>query len=375
MSGSDSGGNDGDGDATATPHGFFRTSRTNDVETPPAMYADLHRVFAFTHDAAPLGYGVRHHVDGLDPAVSWGGATASTYINPPFDRPQPWLERAAREEGQVVVLMPLRMHSEYFADAVVAHADALYTFTSRVTFVGYRAAFQLPVALVLFHCNAPDGPPALTSAGGVGVRRHVLRPRAAPARLPPPPVPAAANVVKSEHLETPAALYAALHAVFRFTHDPAPLGYGAPGSRVANGLDPAVPWGAVNFVHPPHADPRPWLERAVRPESGVCVVLMPFRGHTGYWQQLVDPHTRGFYFVRGGIAFEGHRDRYPLTMTLLLFNYDGEPPALDTLGPYRACYMDTTTTTQRQQPAAAAAAAAGAIPPPAKRVRYKDIVL
>lgn len=322
----------------ARKHGFFRASETDDVPTPPELLTDLTATFGITHDCAPLGFGRLHHVDGLDPAVPWGGGAERpcTYGNVPFSAPEPWLARAVRERHPVLILMPLRWHSGYFADALADHASAFYTFKRRVTFPGYEKPFQLPLVLVLF--NWPGEPPALERAGGYELRRHVARRRPAPA-VAPRLLPAGA--AGTEHLVTPADLYAALHAVFRFTHDPAPLGYGTD-ARVADGLDRTVPWGAVNFLHPPHSNIEPWLERAALVERGVTVALVPFRGHTEYWRRLVDSTTPGLYFVRGGIAFGEHRYVYPMSMVLVLFNYVGEPPALDELGSFRTHYVDTT---------------------------------
>lgn len=79
---------------------------------------------------------------------------------------------------------------------------------------------------------------------------------------------------------TPPDIYAGLDAEFRFDHDPCPYPRGE-----LNSLDPAVPWGQVNYVNPPfvradgpHGGPSAFVRRAIqeRDQRGsTSVIILP----------------------------------------------------------------------------------------------------
>jgi hypothetical protein len=100
---------------------------------------------------------VREADNGL--AIPW---VDRTFVNPPFDPLEPWLEKAAAEASRglrIVVLAPWRSHRAWFRRAL-ASADSV-TIEPIVRFHGFKAGFPAPIALLAWGCMVPP------SAGGL----------------------------------------------------------------------------------------------------------------------------------------------------------------------------------------------------------------
>lgn len=99
---------------------------------------------------------------------------------------------------------------------------------------------------------------------------------------------------RSVEWATPAKVYAALDAEFRFDLDPCPLG------SADDGL--ALEWrGRRVFCNPPYGDIAPWLEKGR--EADVAVFLVPARTDVRWFHGLVLPFASDIRFVRGRLRF------------------------------------------------------------------------
>jgi hypothetical protein len=103
---------------------------------------------------------VREAENGL--AVPW---VDRTFVNPPFDPLEPWLEKAQAEAKRgirIVVLAPWRTHRPWFRTAL-ASADSV-TIEPLVRFCGFRAGFPAPIALLSWRCVVPPAPGGIVGA-------------------------------------------------------------------------------------------------------------------------------------------------------------------------------------------------------------------
>lgn len=102
-----------------------RSGDTEDdhFQTPPDMYRDLDKEFAFDQDPCPL----KAKFDGL--ARPWG---RSNFINPPYnrrDKPK-FIARAYKEwkenEATCVLLIPAATGTKQFHTLILPHAEIRY---------------------------------------------------------------------------------------------------------------------------------------------------------------------------------------------------------------------------------------------------------
>lgn len=127
-------------------------SSTSDVATPPEVYNDLNEVCRFTHDPCPLnGETDPLCPDGLDRAYPWGDVN---FVNPPFNRINLWLARAAEEwyvnNKRSIVLVPFRSHTVYWRLHVMDKCTSLYIFFKGMKFPGYSLRYPMPMCLVAY---------------------------------------------------------------------------------------------------------------------------------------------------------------------------------------------------------------------------------
>lgn len=118
---------------------------------------------------------------------------------------------------------------------------------------------------------------------------------------------------------TPKELYAALHAEFSFTLDPAPARDPSEAGLPLFGTDGlSISWaGERVYCNPPYGrDIGRWLAKAREPE--VAVFLLPARTDTRWWHEhaLKADEIR---FVRGRLRFEGARAGAPFPSVILVF--------------------------------------------------------
>ncbi len=113
---------------------------------------------------------------------------------------------------------------------------------------------------------------------------------------------------------TPAAVYDALNAEFRFNFDPCPL------DGKDDGLSPLFcPWqGRRVFCNPPYG-PRlgDWVKRG--PEAEVAVFLIPARTDTRWFHQYVLPFASEIRFLRGRLKFGDAKNSAPFPSMVVVF--------------------------------------------------------
>lgn len=102
---------------------------------------------------------LREADDGL--AAPW---VDRTFANPPFEDLQIWLAKAVSEasregEPRIVLLAPWRSHRTWFLDALkAAPRRPIVTLEPGVRFVGHKARFPAPIALIAWGCAVSPAP-------------------------------------------------------------------------------------------------------------------------------------------------------------------------------------------------------------------------
>jgi hypothetical protein len=117
-------------------------SKSDDHATPKALYDLLDAEFHFNDDPCPLG-GVALE-DGL--SRSWG---TSTYMNPPYSKPLPWVKKAYEEslQGKTVVgLLRGDTSTKWFHEWVLPYAKIRFI-EGRLNFGSGPAPFASIIAI------------------------------------------------------------------------------------------------------------------------------------------------------------------------------------------------------------------------------------
>ncbi len=120
------------------------SSATVEWRTPVKVYEELNREFNFDLDPCPLG-GTE---DGLATLfTSWVGRRV--WINPPYSKIRPWLERA-QEADLAVYLIPARTDCRWFHEIVLPKAAEIRFIKGRLTFGDATSGAPFPSMLVVF---------------------------------------------------------------------------------------------------------------------------------------------------------------------------------------------------------------------------------
>lgn len=142
---------------------LYATTVNDTIATPVELYNDLDQHFHFDFDPCPLN--PDPEFDGLQ--CEWG---ERNFINPPFSNVEAWIRKAVSTGKLCVMLFPARTMNEYWRELVWPHADRIYFFQRRITFVGFARPFPAPIAIVVFHAPASLRPlPVYEQLGGVPV--------------------------------------------------------------------------------------------------------------------------------------------------------------------------------------------------------------
>lgn len=117
-------------------------SKSDDWSTPFELFDKLNAEFGFTDDPCPLGGVVISN--GL--TRGWG---IKTFMNPPYSKPAPWVQKAYEEslKGNLVVgLLRGDTSTRWFHDWVLGKAELRFL-KGRVKFNGKPAPFASIIAI------------------------------------------------------------------------------------------------------------------------------------------------------------------------------------------------------------------------------------
>ena len=106
-------------------------------QTPPELYYDLHNEFKFDFDPCPLNHNLDLW-DGLE--IDWG---ISNFINPPYSRKlkDAFVKKAIAESKKnklCVLLLPVSTSTILFHDYILPNKKEIRFIKRRVKFIGYN---------------------------------------------------------------------------------------------------------------------------------------------------------------------------------------------------------------------------------------------
>ena len=145
--------------------------KSDEWETPPALFAELDREFGFTTDVCALPHNARcaHFYspgqDGLK--QHWGGVC---WMNPPYGLAlRQWVKKAwdsAEQNGATVVcLLPVRADTTWWHDIVLPHAAEVRYIRGRLQFGGVGNSAPFASAVVVFRPATPPAEPRVVEPG------------------------------------------------------------------------------------------------------------------------------------------------------------------------------------------------------------------
>lgn len=146
----------------------YHTSKTDDYETPDALYARLDDEFAFDLDPCACASNAKCPIfftpgdDGLQ--QHWFGRV---YMNPPYSQVKRWMEKLVEEllAGRIelgVALVAARTDTVWF-QAAASLAREIRFLRGRLTFKGEPHPAPFPSAVLVFHLSHParEEPPQI----------------------------------------------------------------------------------------------------------------------------------------------------------------------------------------------------------------------
>lgn len=120
---------------------------------------------------------------------------------------------------------------------------------------------------------------------------------------------------KNDSVATPSYLYNLLNEEFGFDFDPCPI------NPSFDGL--AVDWGQNTYVNPPYSSIGRWVKKGISwargGEDRRVVFLIPYRGSTKYWRDLVFPFSSEIRFLTRQIVFTGYNKSLPIPLVVVVF--------------------------------------------------------
>jgi phage N-6-adenine-methyltransferase len=131
------------------------SSKTDEWETPQALFDELNREFGFTLDVCALPENAKCDLfftpktDGL--SQSWKGHMC--WMNPPYGREiGKWVKKAYEESQRgatVVCLLPARTDTRWFHDYIYGKAEIRFL-RGRIKFVGAENSAPFPSMIVIY---------------------------------------------------------------------------------------------------------------------------------------------------------------------------------------------------------------------------------
>jgi hypothetical protein len=136
------------------------------VGTPPAFvhavvqrFGPIVRDLAATHENSLaarrsefFGPGSKHAENALDDSVRWGLSDGGlAWLNPPFGRIKPWVEKCAAESAngaRILLLVPASVGAEWFF--FLREGAYVFELAPRLTFVGHATPYPKDLVLAYF---------------------------------------------------------------------------------------------------------------------------------------------------------------------------------------------------------------------------------
>jgi len=104
----------------------------------------IKEIFKDWYDPCPISKGELREFDGLG---SWKDRT---FVNPPYSKPMPWVEKAIAENKKgkmIVMLLKVNTSTKWFARLIEAKAEIMW-FNKRLKFLNNKPA-NFPSMLVI----------------------------------------------------------------------------------------------------------------------------------------------------------------------------------------------------------------------------------
>ena len=134
------------------------SSRSNEWQTPPALFARLHSEFNFTLDpcASHENHKCEKYFTKADNGLSKSWAGERVFMNPPYGREiGHWVEKAYRENALVVSLIPARTDTRYWHEYCMK-ANEIRFISGRVKFGDGSQPAPFPSCIVVFGVGLPN---------------------------------------------------------------------------------------------------------------------------------------------------------------------------------------------------------------------------
>lgn len=132
------------------------TSKTDLWETPQDLFEKLNSIFHFETDVCALSENAKCEryytpdVDGLK--QEWRGVC---WCNPPYGRQiGRWVEKAAKSDATVVMLLPARTDTKWFHEFVLPIGEITFL-RGRLRFGGSKENAPFPSMIVVFRGGKP----------------------------------------------------------------------------------------------------------------------------------------------------------------------------------------------------------------------------
>ena len=130
------------------------SSATNEWQTPPAVFAQLHRRFQFTLDpcATEENHKCEKYFTKSDDGLSKSWANERVFMNPPYGREiGHWIRKAYLETSALVVcLIPSRTDTKYWHEYCMK-SDEVWFIEGRIKFGDGCKPAPFPSSIVVFN--------------------------------------------------------------------------------------------------------------------------------------------------------------------------------------------------------------------------------
>lgn len=127
--------------------------KSDEWESPDKLYCELNEEFNFNLDVAATEYNKKcldYCKDGL--ATLWTGKRC--YCNPPYSQIGKWVEKAAKLEAEVcVMLIPARTDTKWFHEYIYKKHEVRFL-KGRLKFSNSKNSAPFPSMVVIFRGQA-----------------------------------------------------------------------------------------------------------------------------------------------------------------------------------------------------------------------------